>query len=181
MVVVVVGGILKLLLEKIALEEVNVLSHMANIAAQNKIGSNFDISTALYGSQLYTNILPKKAPEVIKTGNILSLLDVDPEIKQLKINENFIQHSESWLIDLRKGSNTRTMVSGFIKILHQQSEDIKTEFYSGNKAFVKELYDLLCSKLEQKELMNQMKEYNFRYRKFIQRYTEITKVPVEPP
>ena len=120
MVVVVVGGILKLLLEKIALEEVNVLSHMANIAAQNKIGSNFDISTALYGSQLYTNILPKKAPEVIKTGNILSLLDVDPEIKQLKINENFIQHSESWLIDLRKGSNTRTMVSGFIKILHQQ-------------------------------------------------------------
>ena len=121
---------------------------MANIAAQNKIGSNFDISTALYGSQLYTNILPKKASEAIKTGNILSLLEVDPEIKQLNINENILQHSESWLIDLRKGSNTRTMVSGFIKILHQQSEDIKTEFYSGNKAFVKELYDLLCSKFE---------------------------------
>ena len=26
-----------------------------------------------------------------------------------------------------------------------------------------------------------MKQYNFRYRNFIQRYTEKTKVPVEPP
>ena len=34
------------------------LSHVSNLAAQTKIGSNFDISSALYGSQLYTNILP---------------------------------------------------------------------------------------------------------------------------
>ena len=75
-----------MLLEKVVLEEVNVLSHMANIAAQNKIGSNFDISTALYGSQLYTNILPKKASEAIKTGNMVGLLEFNPKIKQLKIN-----------------------------------------------------------------------------------------------
>lgn len=29
------------------------LSHISNLTAQTKIGSNFDISTAIYGTQLY--------------------------------------------------------------------------------------------------------------------------------
>ena len=32
---------------------VNVISQVANLSAQQKIGSNFDISTAIYGSHLY--------------------------------------------------------------------------------------------------------------------------------
>jgi len=31
---------------------------MANLSAQNKKGSNFDISTAVYGTHLYMNTLP---------------------------------------------------------------------------------------------------------------------------
>ena len=31
-----------------------------NLRAQKKIGSNFDISTAIYGTHLYKNILPHK-------------------------------------------------------------------------------------------------------------------------
>lgn len=61
MAVVVVGGIIKQLLDDFTEDQVNCLSQVANIAAQNKIGSNFDISTAVYGSQLYKNILPRKA------------------------------------------------------------------------------------------------------------------------
>lgn len=40
---------------------------MANLAAQNKIGSNFDISTAVYGSHLYRNVLPRVAFEAIQS------------------------------------------------------------------------------------------------------------------
>jgi phosphomevalonate kinase len=34
---------------------------VANLSAQKKIGSNFDISTAVFGTHLYKNILPEKA------------------------------------------------------------------------------------------------------------------------
>jgi phosphomevalonate kinase len=40
---------------------INAISQVANLAAQKKIGSNFDISTAVYGTHLYKNILPKMA------------------------------------------------------------------------------------------------------------------------
>jgi phosphomevalonate kinase len=58
--------------------EINCVSQVANIAAQNKIGSNFDISTAVFGSQLYKNKLPKKAFEAIEKDSIQSLLEIDP-------------------------------------------------------------------------------------------------------
>ena len=64
----------------------NYLSQVANIAAQNKIGSNFDISTAVYGSQLYKNILPRVAFETIEKGDIREVMKIDPEIKRLKPN-----------------------------------------------------------------------------------------------
>ena len=62
---VVVGGILRQCLDQYSEEEVNCLSQVANIAAQNKIGSNFDVSTAVFGSQLYKNILPRRAFEAV--------------------------------------------------------------------------------------------------------------------
>jgi len=37
-----------------------VISQTANLSAQKKIGSNFDISTAIYGTHLYKNILPHR-------------------------------------------------------------------------------------------------------------------------
>ncbi len=64
-VVSVVGGILRSLMH-ISEYEINAVSHTANIAAQNKIGSNFDISTALFGSQLYTNRIPHLALKASK-------------------------------------------------------------------------------------------------------------------
>jgi phosphomevalonate kinase len=86
-VVVVVGGIVKLLTEKWTENDINVLSQVANIAAQNKIGSNFDISTAVFGSQLYTNVLPKIAFEAVEKGELSSLFEVDPQVKRLSVNK----------------------------------------------------------------------------------------------
>jgi phosphomevalonate kinase len=47
--------------ELVQINTINAISQVANLAAQKKIGSNFDISTAIYGSHLYKNILPKMA------------------------------------------------------------------------------------------------------------------------
>jgi phosphomevalonate kinase len=47
------------------------------MAAQNKIGSNFDISTAVYGSHLYKNVLPRQAFEVVSSKDFSALLKID--------------------------------------------------------------------------------------------------------
>ena len=43
----------------------NVISQTANLRAQQKIGSNFDISTAVFGTHLYTNIFPHKIFQIL--------------------------------------------------------------------------------------------------------------------
>jgi phosphomevalonate kinase len=40
---------------------VNLISQVANLSAQKKIGSNFDISTAVFGTHLYKNVIPHVA------------------------------------------------------------------------------------------------------------------------
>jgi phosphomevalonate kinase len=68
-VVVVVGGILTEFFRgesEVGQDKINAVSQVANIAAQNKIGSNFDISTAVYGSQLYKNVLPRRAFQAVE-------------------------------------------------------------------------------------------------------------------
>jgi phosphomevalonate kinase len=58
----------------------NVLSQVANLSAQKKIGSNFDISTAVFGTHLYRNILPHKIAALHETTieQIDELVSVDP-------------------------------------------------------------------------------------------------------
>ena len=59
----------------------NVLSQIANLSAQKKIGSNFDISTAVFGTHLYKNILPHKIAVLqnnINIQQIAELASLDP-------------------------------------------------------------------------------------------------------
>jgi len=59
---------------------VNCLSQVSNLAAQNKIGSNFDISTAVYGSHLYKNVLPRKAYEVVSSMDFINIMKIDSQV-----------------------------------------------------------------------------------------------------
>jgi phosphomevalonate kinase len=68
-VVAIIGGILRELLGEDSPRTLNCLAQVANIAAQNKIGSNFDISAAVFGCQLYTNLLPESAARAVKSGS----------------------------------------------------------------------------------------------------------------
>jgi phosphomevalonate kinase len=56
---------------------INGISQVANLASQNKIGSNFDISTAVYGTHLYINIIPKIAFQVLSNNDLESVISVD--------------------------------------------------------------------------------------------------------
>ena len=47
------------------------------------------------------------------------------------------------MLDLKKGSNTRKMVSGFIKALNQLTPELMGQFYSSSKAFVETVCKLL--------------------------------------
>lgn len=49
------------------------------------------------------------------------------------------------MIDLKKGSNTRKMVSGFIKALNEQSHEIISTFYSKSRDFVERVYGLIVN------------------------------------
>lgn len=44
-----------------------------------------------------------------------------------------------WMLDLRRGSNTRAMVSGFIKALRVQPAGLEKEFYEISKKMVKKV------------------------------------------
>lgn len=95
------------------------LSHAANLAAQNKIGSNFDISSAIHGSHLYTNVLPRRAYSCIETGRIDNIVGLEQKNYVLSNTNKWVQNSCSLLVDMRKGSNTRIMVSGFLNQLQR--------------------------------------------------------------
>ena len=62
---------------------INVISQVANLSAQKKIGSNFDISTAVFGTHLYQNILPEIAFNCINEHNWTDILKIDPQVRQL--------------------------------------------------------------------------------------------------
>lgn len=75
---VTVSALLKQITGEAPAKTVNALSQVANLAAQNKIGSNFDISTAVHGSHLYRNVLPRLAFETISTLDFETLMKIDP-------------------------------------------------------------------------------------------------------
>ena len=97
---------------------VNVVSQMANLAAQGKIGSNFDISTAVHGSHLYENVLPRKVMDGLKSQEFDKLLWVDAKVKLWHKVADFLANGSLWMLDLKKGSDTRKMVGGFTSKLH---------------------------------------------------------------
>lgn len=67
------------------------ISQVANIAAQNKIGSNFDISTAVFGSQVYTNILPKRVFLAMEKEELAPLFEIDPQVRELSVNKILVK------------------------------------------------------------------------------------------
>lgn len=179
--VVTVHAVLHELLGKFPLTTVNAVSQVANLAAQGKIGSNFDISTAVFGSHAYINLLPHAAFLTSSSLDFKSLLAIDPQVQPFAINCAALKKGYCCMLDLKKGSNTRKMVSGFIKALSQLAPEVVARFYSGSKGFVEAVCGLLRKEEQIATVTVGLKQVNKEYRTFLQEYSALTGVPVEPP
>lgn len=85
------------------------------------------------------------------------------------------------MLDLKKGSNTRKMVSGLIKALNQLAPEVVARFYCDSKGFVEAVCGLLREEEELAAVSAGLKQANKEYRTFLQEYSALTGVPVEPP
>lgn len=169
----VVGGILKCLLGKVDKKEVDCVSQMANMEAQSKIGSNFDISAAVYGSHLYTNALPRRAHQALPTLDFASVLQVEPQTASLS-HSTWLLHTRAYLLDLSRGSNTRTMVSGFLQRLQQLPQEL-LNFNTLSRHYVLAIHGLLA---QEDPSLQELRTVNTEYRSVLQRYSQLTGVPV---
>jgi hypothetical protein len=75
------------------------------------------------------------------------------------------------MLDLRKGSNTRAMVSGFLQALHTQPPASISAFYDRSRYSVVALAELLQAEAGLEELLGRLRLLNQEYRKFLQEYS----------
>jgi phosphomevalonate kinase len=93
------------------LKLVNALSHISNLAAQNKIGSNFDVSSALFGSHIYVNRFPKAAQRYLESSD-KAIFDMKiDQLRRIKVGSSV----KVYMLDQKKGADTRVMVGSFLK------------------------------------------------------------------
>lgn len=139
------------------------LSQIANLSAQGKIGSNFDISSAVHGTHLYTNVLPELARAFINSnGSDQRIFEAKGNVVPLRIGSKL--HLQ--MLDLQCGSNTREMVGSFRQRFAELSEVLQSEFFSESRQIVLELKDALCS-----SDIGAMRFINQKHRRLQRRYS----------
>jgi phosphomevalonate kinase len=115
-------------------EAIHRLAQFCHCAAQGKIGSGFDISAAMYGSQEYTRFSPhllsfylnKEESKTLKSIDVIELLENtrwDHHIKPFQLPKGL----NILLIDIECGSSTPKMVSSILKWKQENAE--RGKFY----------------------------------------------------
>jgi phosphomevalonate kinase len=105
---------------------------------------------------------------------------IDPRVGALAIRSERLKSSYCCMLDLKKGSNTRKMVSGFITALNLQPAEVVGEFYTGSKGFVQSVYEVITGEEDFAVIKARLREINKAYRVFLQKYSTLTGIPVEP-
>lgn len=132
---------------------IHLLSQIANIIAQNKIGSGFDISTAMYGSQIF-----QKFPESLITDEILKMFTMMNDfftlktkffeiIEKFKIYEDKLvniktKNTQILMLDFTMGSDTRVLV-GKVKEYLKENNQFVQDFYNDSNEMCKLLVNFL--------------------------------------
>lgn len=168
---------------------IHLLSQIANILAQNKIGSGFDISTAIYGSQIF-----QKFPENMISSKFLNLVNEMKEFNFIReefteIMKNFKEFEKkirkipeidfkAFMMDFSTGSDTRILV-GKVKEYLKIENEIVFNFYKISNEMTKTLLDFFESghKIENQEKIH---EKNKNYRNILKNLGINSKVEIEP-
>jgi len=179
----------------------HLLCQVANSLAQNKIGSGFDISAAIFGNQVYSRFPVKEVETLVDAlGNdkdasgfnslVLNTLKESTFEWLIPSQLIFPQSLKLWLIDLETGSDTRSLVKEILKYLDSSSE-WKAHFFEVANRVVQGMYDTFqeINSLEKENSANneklaplyeKLKELSKEYRKLLKDLGNNAKVEVEP-
>ncbi|KAF2706720.1 Phosphomevalonate kinase [Pleomassaria siparia CBS 279.74] len=168
------------------------LSQAAHCAAQGKVGSGFDIASAVYGSCLYRRFSPSLLSNMPEPGSpsfakkLQSLVEGDTW--DTEIQKAAVQMPKGLrliMCDVDCGSQTPGMVKQVLAWRQKNKEDadgIWADLQTGNEALARELTSLAttgeqvgasdCAKL---------KDLFAKNRALIRKMSVASKVPIEPP
>jgi phosphomevalonate kinase len=170
------------------------LSQVSHCAAQGKVGSGFDIASAVYGSCLYRRFSPNllsalpspTTPSFAKKLRILVEGDTwDTEIAKAAIK--MPKGLRLVMCDVDCGSETPGMVKQVLKWREQnkgEADEIWTALQRGNEEFAAELTRLATEPSDNTDDTSQyakLRNIITSNRKLIQRMSLSSRVPIEPP
>jgi phosphomevalonate kinase len=170
------------------------LSQASHCQAQGKVGSGFDIASAVYGSCLYKRFSPSllsALPAPGTPGFATALKDlVEGDKWDTEIHKAAIKMPKGLrlvMCDVDCGSETPGMVKQVLKWREenkQEADKIWGELQTGNEALAAELTKLASASPISGDGMgkyNKLKEIIEGNRKLIRQMSVASQVPVEPP
>jgi phosphomevalonate kinase len=172
--------------------KVHVLAQLSNAIAQNKIGSGFDISASVFGSQVYTRFPPADLGP-----SLIDLMQNGPEGFAQRIDD--LAHSANWkppltvqwnrnsckfiLIDFQRGSNTRILVPQVMAYL-QNNENYARQFVNESTLTVDQMMSELArlgkNTKQDPSVLSRMREIGTRYLKLMRSLGNQAGVEVQP-
>ncbi|KAJ4301854.1 phosphomevalonate kinase [Kalmusia sp. IMI 367209] len=168
------------------------LSQTAHCAAQGKVGSGFDIASAVYGSCLYRRFSPALLSTLPSPGTpsfAASLRDlVEGSAWDVEITKAAIKMPSGLrlvMCDVDCGSQTPGMVKSVLKWRGENpavADKIWNELQAGNEAFAAELTRLATSSEDTgTDKYTQLGQIIKGNRALIREMSEASGVPIEPP
>ncbi|RCK59297.1 Phosphomevalonate kinase [Candida viswanathii] len=165
------------------------VAQIAHCFAQKKIGSGFDVATAIYGLIVYRRFQPSLINDVFEIleetpgrfpGALKSLVESNWEFK----HERCVLPPKIKLLmgDIKGGSETPKLVSKILQWKKDKPEEsglVYDQLNSANVAFMKKISTL--NESSQVQEIDELSDYISAVRKGLQELTEKSKVPVEPP
>lgn len=163
--------------------------------AQDKIGSGFDITTSVYGSNVFSRIPKEELEELIaQYKKFIELKDNINYIEFEKFNtmlEDMIQkgnkciqishfetHYEVIMLNWSSGFNTRIAVKNVLNFFDNNGEQ-KEQFLRESNDFVEQINNVLLQEEEKIDFEN-LRKLNYEYRILMKKLGRDSGVEIEP-
>ncbi|WVN86055.1 phosphomevalonate kinase [Cryptococcus depauperatus CBS 7841] len=133
------------------LDRIHAISQLAHCEAQGKVGSGFDVSSAVYGSHLYTRFSPDilKSLMGIPPFSFNFLEAIKPSKWDNKVNSfRLPKYLQLLLADVDAGTDTPKFVVKVLKwreINKEEATDVWTRLDSANRTLKNGLRDLVAA------------------------------------
>ena len=181
--------------DQLPLKTIHNLAQAAHCAAQGKVGSGFDVATAVYGSCLYRRFTPAILEPVgdhtsEEFGERLHHCIDDLELEQkwdVEIASHAVQVPDSLIMvmcDVDCGSETPGMVRNVLKWRKENPEDagmLWTALQQGTEDLCQELTRLAKVEGMEKGDFGELGDIIQTIRSLVREMSQKSKVPIEPP